>query len=120
MASRESVHERVRKTLTDELVALIRRCGLLVHVTLATLVYKYLLKECLPGQYALTTLLGLYGVGVIKLIPGETSLRGFAKWFAIAGRLLETHTADSNMIHTSSVGGHGSRSRAIGAATKHG
>jgi len=37
---------------------------------LATLVYKFFLKECLPGQYALGTLYTLYGVGVLKLAPG--------------------------------------------------
>lgn len=96
MASRESIRRRLRETLADELVLLIRRCGLLVHIMLATLVYKYLLQECLPGQYALVILFTLYGVGVIKLLPGTASPQGIAKWFAIAGRLLETYTAHND------------------------
>lgn len=96
MASRESVLRRLRRTLADELVVLIRRCGLLVHVMLATLLYKHLLQECLPGQYALAILFALYGVGVIKLFPGATSPHGIAKWFAIAGRFIATQTMESN------------------------
>lgn len=89
MASRGSVRARLRESLTDELVLLVRRCGLLVHIMLATLVYKYLLKECLPGQYAVGTLITLYGLGVIRLIPGATSPQGFANLLAIAARILE-------------------------------
>ena len=95
MASRESVRRRLKETLTDELVLLIRRCGLLVHITLATLLYKHLLQECLPGQYAIGLLLTLYGVGVIKLLPGATSPQGISNWFTIAGRLLQAN-ADSD------------------------
>jgi hypothetical protein len=93
MASRESVlRRRTRDTLADELAVLVRRCGLLVHTMLATLLYKYLLQECLPGQYALGLLAALYSVGFAKLLPGMTSLQGVAKWFAIAGRLIDTKT----------------------------
>jgi len=93
MASRGSVQTRMKGFLTDELELFVRRCGMLIHIMLATVVYKYVLRECLPGQYAIGTLITLYGVGVIKLLPGAQSARGIAKWLAIAGQLMAETTS---------------------------
>jgi hypothetical protein len=89
MASRRSVlRAHPRQALTDESVHLVRWCGLLVRVTLATLTYEYVLKECLPGQYALVFLSTLYGISVIQLLPGASTPRGFAKWLALIARVI--------------------------------
>jgi len=89
MASRGSVlRAQLGQALTDESVLLVRWCGVLVRITLATLAYRYVLKECLPGQFALWFLSILYGISVIQLLPGASTPRGFANWLAIAARFL--------------------------------
>lgn len=89
MASRGSVlRAQPRQALTDELVLLVRWCGLLLRIMLATLAYKHVLKECLPGQFALTFLSTLYGLSIVQLLPGASTSRGSALLMAISSRLL--------------------------------
>lgn len=103
MASRGSVlRAQPRKALADESVLLVRWCGLLLRIILVTVAYKYVLKECLPGEFALPLVSTLYGISVIHLFPGASTSRGLAASLAIASRLMP-HTSQADLGRTSGL-----------------